>query len=176
MVAGALLIYAVVTLLQQESTIDFDKYSITTTPSRIAVFYNVFALSDNVEYVKTIVKEQMSLLLPEHEFFVRSIGIPFNIPKTSLLKHDKEGDEAETLQLLWQHCNEHPNEKTVHIHSKGSLHNSDANNKLRRFLTQGLFQRNVRSYRIRVMYVPLACHLCQIHTHQVICGWLGVNT
>ena len=53
MVAGALLIYAVVTLLQQESTIDFDKYSITTTPSRIAVFYNVFALSDNVEYVKT---------------------------------------------------------------------------------------------------------------------------
>ena len=153
MVAGALLIYAVVTLLQQESTIDFDKYSITTTPSRIAVFYNVFALSDNVEYVKTIVKEQMSLLLPEHEFFVRSIGIPFNIPKTSLVKHDKEGDEAETLQLLWQHCNEHPNEKTVHIHSKGSLHNSDANNKLRRFLTRGALSEECAQ-------LPDTCNVC----------------
>ena len=109
----------------------------TQAPTRIPVFYNVFTLSDNVEYVKTIVKEQMGMALPQHEFLVRSIGTPLTIPNASLLRHDEVGDEVETLELLWQHCNEHPSDKVVYIHSKGSFHYSKDNDKLRRFLTRG---------------------------------------
>ena len=146
--------------------------SSATESTRIPVFYNIFALSENVEYVKGIVEEQMSMSLPKHEFLVRSIGIPFTIQNTSLLRHDKEGDEIETLQLLWQHCNDHPNDKVIYIHSKGSFHHNEDKNRLRRFLTRGALSDECA-------HLPDTCNVCSSrmspmpHPHALGNMWLA---
>ena len=93
--------------------------------TRIPVFYNVFTGSEeSIPRVKNIVKEQFSQLRPEqHEVFVRSIGVPFEIENATLVRHDEDGDEAQTLALLWQYCKDHPNPadesaKVVYLHSQ----------------------------------------------------------
>ena len=94
--------------------------------------------------MKNIVKEQLSQLLHPEQYgiFVRSIGAPFEIENTTLIRHDTTGNEAETLALLWQYCKDHPNPadesaNVVYLHSKGSFHPSRRNDKYRRFLTRG---------------------------------------
>jgi hypothetical protein len=42
------------------------------------------------------------------------------------------GNEETTLQLLHDHCTAHPNDRVFYIHSKGTFHPSDANDRLRR--------------------------------------------
>jgi hypothetical protein len=136
----------------QDSTIDLLQATpIDTSP--IPVFYNIFAPSGDVEYAKSIVKEQMDMSLPQHEFLIRTIGTPVTIPNTKLLRHDDEGDEVETLELLWEHCNEHPSDKVVYIHSKGSFHYNEDNNRLRRFLTRGALSNECAQ-------LPDTCNVC----------------
>ena len=122
--------------------------------SRIAVFYNVFTSSqDKLEYVKSIVKEQMDMALPRHQFFVRSIGHSFEINNTSTIRHDETGNEIETLELVWEHCNEHPQDTIVYLHSKGSFHSWEGNDKLRRFLTRGALSEECAN-------LPDTCNVC----------------
>ena len=106
-----------------------DDFPNADAATRIPVFYNVFTGSEeSIPRVKNIVKEQFSQLRPEqHEVFVRSIGVPFEIENATLVRHDEDGDEAQTLALLWQYCKDHPNPadesaKVVYLHSKGSFH------------------------------------------------------
>ena len=121
---------------------------------RIPVFYNVFSpSSDDVPFVKSIVEEQMGMSLPRHEFWVRSIGSSFEIPNTKLLRQTNDGDEVETLELIWQHCNEFPSDKVVYIHSKGSFHYNEDNNRLRRFLTRGALSEECAD-------LPDTCNVC----------------
>jgi len=128
----------------------------TQRPVQIPVFYNVFSSPAKVSRVslsKSIVKEQISLLLPNHELFVRSIGVPFEIKNATLIRHDSEGDEAGTLNLLWQYCRKHTTDTVVYIHNKGSFHASRNNNKLRKFMTRGALSQ-------ACMNMPLTCNVC----------------
>ena len=122
---------------------------------RIPVFYNVFTPTEDVmDNVQSIVNEQMNMSLPQHDFFVRSIGIPFKTPNASvLLQHDETGNEVETLDFLWQHCNEYPNDKVVYLHSKGSFHPHAKNHKLRKFLTKGALSEECAN-------LPDTCNVC----------------
>lgn len=126
----------------------------TRSSSRIAVFYNVFTASaSDIDFVRSIVKEQLNHLRPEHEVFVRSIGTSFDIENTTLLQHDSTGDEIETLSLLWDYCKKHPDKKVVYIHTKGSFHNHKSNTKLRKFLTRGALSEQCAN-------LPSSCNVC----------------
>jgi hypothetical protein len=114
------------------------KANATPWPTTPPAFFIFLTLPPHTTYVKSIIKEQFLYLRPEHDVFVRSIGQPFEIENTTLIRHDAEGDEAETLGLLWQDCKDHlVAEKVVYLHTKGSFHPSEDNDKLRRFLTRG---------------------------------------
>jgi hypothetical protein len=108
---------------------------------------------DDINAVKSMMTEQLSNLRPHHKVFVRSIGAKFNMENVTLLRHDENGDEIETLDLLWEHCLDHPNKKVVYSHSKGSFHAHTNNNKLRRFLTRGALSGECAD-------MPLSCHIC----------------
>ena len=115
----------------------------------VAVFYNMYTPKKEEENrVSDIVKEQLANLQQKiqqmnhaYKLFVRSIGVPLdgafeNITTTSL-RHDEKGDEKETLGLLWEYCQENPDDIVVYLHSKGSFHPSDENEAMRKFLTIG---------------------------------------
>ena len=124
---------------------------------QISVFYNVFINSLNdVPTVQKIVEEQLSNLRPYHKVFVRSIGVPLQIEKntnTTLLQYDEKGWEPETLRLLWQHCQIHPHDKVVYIHSKGSFTPNNDNELLRRFITRGALSEECSN-------LPSSCNVC----------------
>jgi len=133
---------------------DMPKPTNSNEQESIAVFYNVFTKSvDDIEKVNSIVKEQFDLLLPEHKVFVRSIGTELHIDNVELIRHDAEGDESDTLQLLWEHCNNFPDSKVVYLHSKGSFHGTEDNEKLRRFLTRGALSKECAN-------LPSSCNAC----------------
>ena len=125
------------------------------------IFYNVYANPKNIALAKSIVKEQLSGLRPEHNnFVVRSIGYPIevlgnNSDVTVVHHHDAEGDEPGTLDLLWKHCtNEvHSSNQVIYMHNKGSFHPSDANDKLRKFLTRGVLSEECEN-------MPSTCNIC----------------
>ena len=119
----------------------------------VPVFYNVYAKADRISPAVSIIKEQMAQVRPEHKVFVRSIGAPVKVENTTTIRYDEEGDEIETLGLLWQHCRNHTNDKVVYIHNKGSLHPSPANDRLRRFLTRGALSKEC-------LNLPSSCNIC----------------
>ena len=43
---------------------------------------------------------------------------------------DAEGDETQTLGLLWDYCVGHPDEKVIYMHSKGSFNSNPKNDVL----------------------------------------------
>ena len=138
----------------------------------VPVFYNVYAKADRISPTTSIIKEQMAQLRPEHKVFVRSIGVPVEIENTTTIRFDEEGDEVETLGLLWQHCRDHTSDKVVYIHSKGSFHPSSANDRLRRFLTRGALSEEC-------LNLPSSCNTCSSrmsplpHPHTAGNMWLA---
>ncbi len=119
----------------------------------IPVFYNVFVYPDNVTLATDIVSEQMSLMRPEHKLFVRSIGFPVEIHNATHVRHDENGDEAETLGLLWDHCQDNLDDIVVYLHNKGSFHPSEKNDIMRRFLTRGALSEECSN-------MPTSCDTC----------------
>lgn len=88
-----------------------------------------------------------------HQVFVRSTGKPIQIENATILQHDDEGDESQTLGLLCQHCVENPSDTVVYLHSKGSFHAKEENNRLRRFSTRGALSEECA-------HVPDQCNIC----------------
>ena len=82
-----------------------------------------------------------------HQVFVRSTGKPIQIENATILQHDDEGDESQTLGLLCQHCVENPSDTVVYLHSKGSFHAKEENNRLRRLSEE-------------CAHVPDQCNIC----------------
>lgn len=124
----------------------------------IKVFYNVYAKpGDNSSLLRAMdyAKEQMSLLLPDHHVFVRSIGTQFYIQTATRLQHDEEGNEVGTLKLLWDHCqnSDTTNQTVVYLHNKGSLHPTKANDLLRKWLTRAALSKECSN-------MPLSCNVC----------------
>jgi hypothetical protein len=117
------------------------------TPSEdIAVFYNLFvdpeANETEVDRVKDLVNEQLSLKQPWHQIFVNSIGLKVDtilddIPDATLLQHTPEGSEMISLRSIYDYCHHNPTRKVVYLHSKGSYHPRPENEPLRQFLTRG---------------------------------------
>lgn len=123
----------------------------------IPVFYNVYTKNaNNAAAVTNIVEDQFANLRPHHKVFVRSIGAPlpiFKTKNTTVLRHDQEGNESQTLSLLWQYCQDHPKEKVVYIHSKGSFHPNPTNELLRKYVTKGALSDECT-------HLPSACNVC----------------
>lgn len=120
----------------------------------IPIFYNIYVESpSNVQEVTAIVQEQLTRVLPEHRVFVRFIGTPLAIEGATILQQDVSGNEIETLGLLWDYCNAHPQQKVVYIHSKGSFHPSEKNTASRQFLTRGVLSKEC-------MNLPDSCNVC----------------
>mmetsp|Transcript_12735 Transcript_12735/g.16624 ORF Transcript_12735/g.16624 Transcript_12735/m.16624 type:complete len:343 (+) Transcript_12735:72-1100(+) len=110
----------------------------------VAVFYNLFVSSiEDKARVLGMMQEQFALLNPAvHIVFIRSIGVAVNVsekfPHAYSIRHDKEGGEKETLQMLWQYCRDHPEKQVAYLHSKGSFHSKPSNEKLRWVLTRSV--------------------------------------
>ena len=134
---------------------------------------------EDIPFVKSIINEQFSQLRPEHQVFVRSIGTPIAFANSTatvkFLQHGAEGSEFETLWYLWRHCQDHPTDKVVYLHSKGSFHPSETNNKLRRFLTRGALSQECAN-------APSSCNVCSSrispipHPHMSGNMWLADAT
>ncbi len=130
------------------------------SPRSIPVFYNMYSNPEDKKYgiasTARIFKEQMSLLLQEHNVFVRSIGAQIDVvvpPDVTLIQHEEEGDETGTLHLLWNYCKNSTDDTVVYIHNKGSFHPSYQNTLLRRFLTRGALSEEC-------MDMPSFCNVC----------------
>ncbi|KAG7362242.1 hypothetical protein IV203_025908 [Nitzschia inconspicua] len=105
----------------------------------IPVFYNVYvANQSDHERVQSLVGEQLSYLQSFHRpVYVHTIGHEISIPNTTLLGHHVNASELVTLHSLWEYCQEHPQQKVVYLHSKGSYHPSKENDHMRQLLTMG---------------------------------------
>jgi hypothetical protein len=96
--------------------------------------------------------------------FINSIGVVDELRKlywpptinATLMNHYKKGDEVDTLQELWAYCSRHdthPGQKVVYLHSKGSFHRHEANDKLRVYLTKGALSEECSN-------MPDTCNIC----------------
>ena len=126
---------------------------------KIQIFYNLFTKSaEDGERVRKLVDEQLGLIDPKlHEtnISITSIGYRLDkLPAKSFQHHDEGGEEL-TLKSLWQYCksNSDPSVRVVYLHSKGSYHPSEANNKLRNFVTQGALSAECAN-------LPEECNVC----------------
>jgi hypothetical protein len=129
--------------------------------NKILVFYNLFvAGTEDEERVQDIVNEQLAVLDPQLHYInasITSLGHPLpRIPDQMTREHIVEGgDEGETLHALWNYCRSNNNHdtKVVYLHSKGSFHPSEQNDKLRRFLTEGALSGECA-------HLPDTCNVC----------------
>lgn len=134
---------------------------------QVHIFYNLFTKSsEDEDQVRRIVEEQFALVNPtfhEPNVTIISIGHKLSLTGASLGnatynigEHHAEGDEYLTLHALWKYCqsnNLHDDAKVVYLHSKGSFHPSQANNKLRSFLTHGALSSECAN-------LPDSCNVC----------------
>lgn len=145
----------------------------------IRIFYNLFIESPQDEgRVMAIIDEQFRSINPELHHLnvsINSIGHrPSSIPNGNIREHHEEGSEGVTLHSLWEYCqaNDNNHAKVVYLHSKGSYHPDENNNKLRRFLTEGALSRECA-------YLPDTCNICSArmstHPHPHTSGnmWLA---
>ena len=132
--------------------------------NKIAVFYNLFVQSEeDIERVSELVHSQFQWFNASlHEMvYVNSIGTPLPLisnytnANSSNIVHRTKGDEVDTLEELWKFCNHSQNREklVVYLHSKGSFHPSEDNDKLRQFLSRGALSTECAS-------LPDTCTIC----------------
>ena len=120
------------------------------------IFYNVYIPNDGnqktLDHATSVTQEQMmqrnwsstdiggdtSLLL------YTLIGYPnvtndFCQPNCFQRQYLPNGDEVDTLQALYEHCQQNPRDIVTYIHDKGSYHNNPHNTKTRRMATKAAF-------------------------------------
>jgi hypothetical protein len=99
----------------------------------IPFFYNVYlANQDDHDRVQNRIMDQLSHLKYYHRpVYVHTIGHPLS----TLLQHHEKAFEKVTLNSLWEYCQSHPCAQVVYLHSKGSYHPSDVNDRMRQMLT-----------------------------------------
>ena len=139
---------------------DGNKDSNIAMNAKIRIFYNLYIPSSgDEERVLNIMKEQFANMDPEiHDANVLIISIghrPSKIVNESILEHFNEGNEDRTLHALWKYCRASNNRhvRVVYLHSKGSFHPNEANNLLRRFLTEGALSQECA-------ILPDTCNVC----------------
>ena len=125
---------------------------------KIHIFYNLFTKNAQEEdRVRKIVEEQFGNINPTlhdvNNISITSIG--HRLSNMSITKHYNTGGEDITLHALWEYCkhNNHTNTKVIYLHSKGSYHPNEANNKLRNFVTRGALSTECAN-------LPHDCNVC----------------
>lgn len=158
------------------------KSTLKISPSNnklIHIFYNLFVNdSDDSGRVLRIFDEQARTLNPQlHDMNISINSIGFQLPyfpKHLSREHHHEGGEDVTLRSLWEYCrsSDDHNAKVVYLHSKGSFHPNERNNRLRRFLTEGALSEECAN-------LPDDCDVCSsrmsTHPHPHTSGnmWLA---
>jgi hypothetical protein len=139
-----------------------------TTSDTLTAFYHVFQAdaSGGETLSASIVREQLSVAMSSVAFgaiqklnfvFVGpdNSGIPalLNCSVCQQLEHRANGDEALTLQHVFDHCKQNPAGRVLYMHSKGSFHNTPENVVFRRFITKGAWSDACQT-------MPQACSAC----------------
>ena len=127
--------------------------------NKIHIFYNLFTKNAQEEdRVRKIVEEQFGHINPTlhdaNNISITSIG--HQLSNMSITQqHYNTGGEDITLHALWEYCkrNNHTNTKVIYLHSKGSYHPNEANNKLRNFVTRGALSTECAN-------LPNDCNVC----------------
>jgi len=114
------------------------------------IFYNVYLPSESLDQQQNalrIVTEQMqqrqwsdpSFQSPVWYTLIGSGNMTDNTcaPNCRRIAHISVGDEVNTLQALWEYCQDHPDKLISYIHDKGSFHATEHNEKTRRTATKG---------------------------------------
>jgi hypothetical protein len=131
--------------------------------NQVVAFYNIYLSGHYMD----IVHEQVSTIKGNglidrlDRVYYATIGqngssYAIEEPKfVHVAHHGDEGEEIQTLSLLYQFCHANPNSKVLYFHDKGSLHNTTYNENFRHMLN---------------CYVLNSNCLATLDTHDV-CGW-----
>lgn len=153
--------------LAEEHIVEKDHSIAVPAPTSIPIFYNLFIKEDSdIPRVSNFMREQLETYMkPVHgPVMINSIGVIDNLAKLNLppsidaklMNNFEEADEVDTLQELWTYCSRddtHPEQKVAYLHSKGSFHQHDANDKLRVYLTKGALSEECSN-------MPDICNVC----------------
>ncbi|KAL7537731.1 hypothetical protein ACHAWF_005878 [Thalassiosira exigua] len=141
----------------------------SSSSSSIRIFYHLFVKGpEDEERGLAIAREQLSAadLGGTHDANV-SVTLVGHRPAGALdlldgrqnnfsVTHYAEGGEDLTLHALWNYCRSSPSDSSdvvVYLHSKGSFHPREENDRLRRFLTEGALSRECAT-------LPDDCDVC----------------
>jgi hypothetical protein len=137
------------------------EYDWGTTKDEYAIFYNVYmepgsqgrrrqtslqSLREHLEQIANSTFGQSTLYYnmigSNDTAFVRSYSHQMDV---RLIRHMETGQEVDTLQDLYNFCQDRPNVTVVYLHNKGSFHPSKANDKVRRLTTRSATSEPCRS-------------------------------
>ena len=114
--------------------------------SQCAIFYHAYINPEMVYHSLGIVYEQLAQWQASRHanvtLYYTHLGdttIPFPCPGHShceLLHQNLTGWEGDTLAKISEYCQEHPDHNVIYLHSKGSFHPHEDNNRLRKILTK----------------------------------------
>ena len=113
------------------------------------IFYNVYLPGESFDQQQNalrIVTEQMkqrqwsdpSMQSPVWYILIGSGNMTDSAcaPNCRRIAHVAVGDEVNTLQALWEYCQDHPDKLISYLHDKGSFHATENNEKSRRTATK----------------------------------------
>ena len=117
---------------------------------RIVGFFHLF--EKNSDVFSRIVNEQVTYVndsgVLDNIAFISYVyfgtnHVSFRIPSPSKKyikspKSNVSGNELDTLQLLYEHCVQHPHDRVFYLHTKGSYHPHHANDVLRQNLMKAV--------------------------------------
>jgi hypothetical protein len=125
---------------------DFDVSDpLPTVGEKYTIFYNAYVNPDNAYLSLGIIGEQLAqwqasryanatLYYTHLGDSSKAFPCPSNTNCT-LLMQKPSGGEEETLQKVYEFCQENPDQNVIYLHSKGSFHINDDNNRLRNLIT-----------------------------------------
>lgn len=158
------------------------------------IFYNIYVPPDSPEQHMNairIVEEQMlqrswsdaSMKSPVWYTQIGASDMLDNSCSTNCrrLSHQSTGDEVDTLQALWEYCQDHPEQVVTYIHNKGSFHSTENNEKTRRTATKSALdcrnemskRRDLSQYNVCAgTMIILPQYLCQANMWTAKCAYI----
>ncbi|GAB5360635.1 hypothetical protein AAMO2058_000643900 [Amorphochlora amoebiformis] len=130
----------------------------------ITVFYHTFINHINeregwnilIEQVKTMLNSPIIDRIKAIKY--TTIHTPLTLPDCPIcqnLGHYEEGFELKTHQKMFEYCENHPDERVIYIHSKGTYHPCEMNEVLRK-----AFMRSVFSEECHTQASGFGCNTC----------------
>jgi hypothetical protein len=144
------------------------------------IFYNIFIPENDTakqENALRIVKEQMqqrmlsepSLQSPVWYTLVGSANMTGCQPNCREISRVSQGDEVNTLQALWEYCQDHPEQLVTYLHDKGSFHFTEHNEHTRRAATKSALDCRIEMAKRSDMSTYNVCAGTMIILPQYLC-------